>query len=91
MDSLRIILATVLFCLSAYLCCDLFANGFDWIVLAVATAGFFLTHIIWPKDARDEGWFDILEFIVDLPYRSIALFVRSLGRLFRDGDIGVDL
>lgn len=94
MAELRVLFATILFTISSYLIYDLFANGFHWLVLLAAITGYLLIHFIWPKHASDESaWYDTLELIFDLPYRCIALFVRSIGKAFRngDGDIGVDL
>ena len=94
MGELRVITAIIICCLSSYLIYDLFANGFDWLALLTALAGYLLVHFIWPKHSSDErAWYDVLELIFDFPYWCIALFVRSLSRAFRsgDGDIGVDL
>lgn len=94
MSVVRVILAIVVFCISSYLVYDLFANGFSWAVLFFCISGYVLVHYIWPKRAfRDSGWYDVLEMVIDLPYRTIAVVLRSIGRIFRggDGDIGVDL
>lgn len=94
MDVVRIIAATVIFAISTYLVYDLFANGFSWIVLLFCLGGYVLVHYIWPKNtSSDSSWFDLLELIVDLPFRSIAFAIRSIGRLLKsgDGDIGIDL
>lgn len=94
MAELRVITAILLFSLSSYLIYDLFANGFNWLILLTAIAGYWLVHLIWPKHSSEESaWYDIFELFVDLPYRCIALFIRSIGKAFRsgDGDIGVDL
>lgn len=94
MDEFRVALAIVIFSISSYLVYDLFAHGFDWIVLLLSIAGYLLVHYIWPRYSTGESaWYDPLEFIFDLPYRTIALLIRSLGKLLRnnDGDIGIDL
>lgn len=94
MDVIRILLAVILFCISSYLVYDLFANGFSWSILLCCLSGYVLTHCIWPKKAAEYGgWYDAFEIIIDLPYRVIALVVRSIGRVVRssDGDIGIDL
>lgn len=94
MDEIRVAFSIVIFTISSYLVYDLFAHGFDWIVLAVSIAGYLLVHYVWPRRSTGENaWFDPLEFIFDLPYRAIALLIRSLGKLSRnnDGDIGIDL
>lgn len=94
MDDLRVIIAICIFSVSSYLVYDLFANGFNWYVLAASIMGYLLVHYIWPsKNTEDSSWYDSLEIIFDLPYRAIAIFFRGIGRLFRssDGDIGIDL
>lgn len=94
MDLLRTIFATILFCTSSYLVYDLFTSGFDLIVLLFCIGGYLLSHYILPEKKPEAGdWFDILELVIDLPYRLIALSIRSIGRLIRssDGDIGIDL
>lgn len=94
MNDLRALIATALFCISLYLVVDLIAHGFSWAVLCAALAGFVLAHYVWPPKRDDEAaWFDWLELVVDLPFRSIALLVRGIGKMIRnsDGDIGIDL
>jgi hypothetical protein len=94
MDLIRTIAATILFCTSTYLVYDLFANGFDLIVLLFCIGGYLFSHYILPEKKLGAGdWFDILELVIDLPYRMIAFLLSSLGRLLRgsDGDIGIDL
>jgi hypothetical protein len=94
MHLLRTVFATILFCTSSYLVYDLFANGFDLIVLLFCIGGYLLSHYILPEKKSATGdWFDILDLVIDLPYRLIALAIRSIARLIRssDGDIGIDL
>lgn len=94
MNVFRVIASVFLFSISSYLVYDLFANGFNWMVLIVCLAGYFIVHYIWPKKKTgDSDWYDILEMIVDLPYRTLALLLRSIGKIVRgsDGDIGIDL
>lgn len=94
MDLIRTIVATILFCASTYLVYDLIANGFDILILVFCIGGYLLAHYVLPKRTTEFGdWFDILELVIDLPYRIIALGIRSISRLIRsgDGDIGIDL
>jgi len=87
MTELRVLLATGLFSTGAYLVYDLIAHGFDPAVLVGCIAGFALAHVVWPHDGHAEAsWVDMLEWIVDLPYRAMALTLRSLGRLLRFTD-----
>ena len=72
----------------------LVANGFDWAVLIFTVIGYISVHYIWPKEKESEShWYDLLEFVVDLPFRTIAYSIRFIGRIFKssDGDIGIDL
>jgi hypothetical protein len=93
-DLLRAVFATTLFCISSYLIYDLFANGFSWPVLIFCISGYIIVHYIWPKNNNIESdLFDIVELVIDIPYRTIALILRSIGKVFRggDSDIGIDL
>lgn len=81
MDILRAISSIFIFSVSTYLVFDLFINGFNLVVFLVCICGYVLVHYLWPRKNDDESdWFDWLEVIVDLPYRSIALVLRSIGR-----------
>ena len=92
MDVVRVIIAVALFCISSYLVFDLFANGFQWLVFIVAVFGFIAVHYLWPKKGSEESeWYDLLEYVVDIPYRAISLFLRSAARLFRKSDSDFDL
>ena len=94
MDDLRALIAVVIFSICTYLVYDLFANGFSWSILIACIVGFWSVHYIWPRNQNDSGsWYDILEIVIDFPYRSIANSLRAIGKLFRrsDGDIDIDL
>lgn len=94
MDFIRATCATLLFCFSTYLIFDLFMNGFSWIVLGVCIGGYIAAHYLWPKEhSFDSDLFDYVELVIDFPFRTMALAIRSLGRIVKnsDGDIGVDL
>ena len=89
MDLLRILLSI---CISAYLAVDLFVYGFSLPVLLFCIGGFVLVHFLLPKKSSvDDGFYEIVDLVLDLPYRTIATILRNIGRLFRDGDGGVDL
>ena len=93
-DGIRLLLAVLLFCLGIYLVWDLFAAGFDLIVLASSLLCFVVAHYIKPKSSdRDDAsavW-DILDFIVDIPFKAISIFLRAISKPFK-GDIdGFDL
>lgn len=93
MDSIRVIIAILVFSISSYLVYDLIANGFSWMVLLVCIAGYLSAHYVWPKRHESSAWYDAIELMIDLPFRAIALFFRTIGRLFKsaDVDVGVDL
>lgn len=91
MDDLRAVVAMFISCVSAFLVYDLLANGFSWSVLYAAVLGFLAVHYIWPRKTNDESaWYELLEFVFDLPYRCIALLFRGLGRAVKGGD-GLDI
>lgn len=87
MNELRALLASGLFATGVYLIYDLLAHGFDLAVLIGCAAGFVLAHWVWPRDGSAEAsWYDMLEWVVDMPYRAMALALRALGRLLRFTD-----
>lgn len=89
LDALRRSGALTLFCLGAYLVFDLFVSGFNLVVLLTAVGCFVLTHYLNPgPNHQDEGvhiW-DILDIIIELPFRSIALALRLVGKTLKDGN-----
>ncbi len=93
-DEVRLLLAVLLFCLGVYLVWDLFVAGFDFIVLLSVLFCFIAAHYIKPKSSdRDESsvvW-DILDFIVDIPFKTISIFLRTLSRPFKGDVDGLDL
>ena len=92
MASIRYILAILCFCLGVYLVYDLFASGFDWMILLAAIASFVIAHIIKPKtdDHSASDFLDVLDVVIELPFRSLALILRSLSGIFRKGSDGID-
>ncbi len=94
MDDLRAVIGIFIFSICCYLTYDLFINGFSLWVLIAVVLGFLFVHLIWPKNASgDSSWYDVLEWIVDLPYQALALFFRGIGRVVKGGsdDVGIDL
>jgi len=92
MDLLRILLSIFIFCISVYLVVDLFVYGFSWSVLLFCIGGFVLVHFLRPKKSSvDDSFYELVDLVLDLPYRAIATIIRNIGRLFRDGNGGVDL
>lgn len=43
------------------------------------------------KSSDDYGFYEIVDLALDLPYQTIATIIRNIGRLFHDGNGGVDL
>lgn len=92
MDDLRAVLAISVFILCGYFVYDLFANGFSWTLLVMAIFGFVLVHWLWPPNHPDKNaWYESLEVVVDLPYRSIVAVCRALGRAEKSDGIDLDL
>lgn len=91
MNEIRVVIAILLFFTNGYLIFDLAANGFAWGLLFIILVLFVLIHYIWPKDyKKDSAWLELIELVIDLPFRMIASFLRGLGRLFRSSD-GIDI
>lgn len=92
MNELRVFMAVIMFTASSYFVYDLIVNGFNIAVLLFSVLGYVLAHYIWPRRFDDESaWYDFLELIVDLPFRTIAYLLRSLSRAFRGVDDGIDI
>jgi hypothetical protein len=93
MDGIRLALALLLFCVGAYLVWDLFSTGFNVVVLAASLACFILAHYIKPntKDSHDTSLVDVLDLIIDIPFRTISVLLRAVGRPFKNDISDVDL
>lgn len=92
MNELRVIVASAVFGLGSYLVYDLAVNGFNWIELVACLFCYLAAHCMWPHaDVEERHWHDILEVLVDLQYRAIAMFLRSIGKVVRSKDGGIDI
>ena len=93
-DYLRFLLAIALFAISAYLVFDLLVSGFNLYVLVGAVLGFMLTHLVKPdfrKSSPDSfDLWDAIDLLIDLPYRAVALALRSVGSLVGRGGLDLD-
>ncbi len=95
MENIRVVLAILSFLTGCYLIFDLFYSGFNFYVLLCGMLAFVITHYLLPKNLEksdDDGDTDLsilVQIIIDLPFRCISYFLRSLGRLSRSGE-GVD-
>ncbi len=81
------------FLLGCYLIFDLVTIGFNWMVLIGVFVSFILSNYLWPKDRKDKdslenSWefIDWIEFIITLPFRAIAMFLRAVGRVGKEAD-----
>jgi hypothetical protein len=93
-NELRLLLAVLLFCLGIYLIWDLFVAGFDFIVLVSSIICFIAAHYVKPKsDDRDEpsAVWDLVDLIVDIPFRTISIFLRAISKPFKGDVDGIDL
>lgn len=91
MNEFRIVLSVLLWSTNVYLIFDLALNGFNWFVFFIIILFFILGHFIWPKKTNyDHAWFELLELIIELPFRLLTSFIRMIGRLFKSGD-GLDI
>lgn len=92
MNDLIAVVAVAIFFVSSYLIYDLFKNGFNIYILLGAIVGFIVVHFIWPKTRDGESaWYESLEFLFDLPYRSIAFFLRAFSLKSGKSDFDIDL
>lgn len=90
---LREIIATILLIAAILLTIYICTNIFSWGYLALAIGSYIAAYWIWPskrQGQRDDNyiWFDIIEFLIELPFRIVFWLFRS----FKDGDgPGIDL
>ena len=93
-NELRLLLAVLLFCLGIYLIWDLFATGFDFIVLVSSIFCFIAAHYVKPKsndsDEPSAAW-DLIDLVIDIPFRAISIFLRAISKPFKGDVDGVDL
>lgn len=92
MNNIRVLLSIITFSISCYFIVDIFIFGLNWLLLLFSILGFISVHYLWPpKYNGDSEWYDVLENIVDLPFRLIALFIRSLGSILKNSDSDLGL
>ena len=92
MSNLRVFLSISIFIISSYFIIDLIIYDFDWVLLVFSLIGFVCAHYLWPPKHDDESsWYDMLEVVIELPFRAMALFLRGLGKVFKNADSGLDL
>ncbi|SMF47283.1 hypothetical protein SAMN02745866_03040 [Alteromonadaceae bacterium Bs31] len=86
MDELRIFLSIVCFFTGCYTLYDLLASGFDIFVFIICPLSFILAHYLWPPNSKDSPLLDLIEIIIDLPFKIIRTLVSSLRSQQRDSD-----
>ena len=94
MDELRLVVALACFILGVYLIYDLFASGFNMAVLLAGIGAFIFAHFIKPKRTTPEDWsvfWELIDIVVDIPFKTVALLLRGLGRVSKGGIDGFDL
>ncbi|TDF41531.1 hypothetical protein EYS14_01355 [Alteromonadaceae bacterium M269] len=92
MNNSRVFLSVTVFIIGVYLILDMFLWGFNWVLLVCGLIGFIGAHYLWPaKHDKGSTWYDLLEVIVELPSRAIALFLRGLGRAFKNDSLDLDI
>ena len=75
-----------LFAVGCYLIYDLFHTGFNIYVLVAALVSLVMAHYVKPKIDRSNkpdsyDWFDVLDLVLDIPFRLIAIGLRGLGKI----------
>jgi len=87
LNFLRILMAVLSFAFGAYLLVDLFINGFNWLILIFALLAFFAAHYLWPKGEEiDSSALELIGYIIDLPFRAIALTLRGVISIGKSAD-----
>ncbi|WP_420590535.1 hypothetical protein [Bacterioplanoides sp.] len=76
-EQLRIILSILLFIFGCYFVYDLFANGFDFLVLLLMLAGFYLAKLMWPKYSRMSDRYEWLESVGEIIEFPISIFIQG--------------
>jgi hypothetical protein len=63
---------------------DLFSAGFNIYTFLCVFVSFILAHYLWPrnrhKNDKDFDILDIVEIIVDLPFKTISQLIRAVGK-----------
>lgn len=92
MNEFRVFLSVSIFILSSYFVIDIIWYGFNWLLLTLSLLGFISCHYIWPEKKNDESaWYDLIEIVIELPFRCLTLFIRGLGKITKNSDSGFDI
>lgn len=93
---LREILAVVLFAIACTGVVSLVVDGFAWVTFCILFLCFWLAWWVWPSRRKgqrqdDNSVADFVELFIELPFEMFLWLLRLVGRLFKDGDAGIDL
>jgi len=96
MNTLREVIAMVVFTIAVVLLSNLTLKGFDGSLMAATIVCFISAYIIWPskrKGARrdDSHFLDIIEFVIELPVDLFLWLFRLTTRIFRSNDSRLDI
>lgn len=96
MNTLREVVAIVVFTIAIVLLSNLALKGFDGSLMAATIVCFIVAYIIWPskrKGARrdDSNVLDIIEFFIELPVDLFLWLFRLTTRIFRSNDSRLDI
>ena len=83
MNTLREVIAVILYCIAIILTIFMFTNAFSWTLLALAIITYLSAYWTWPskrEGQRDDNywWLDIIELLIELPFRIIGWLFRAL-------------
>ena len=88
---LRSLLAIIIYCYSWFIIFNMCHDDeLSWIKLAFSISGFIVTYYLWPsknKSKEEFDWYDVLDFIIDLPIEILTFPFKLIYRLFRGADI----
>ena len=88
MTTLREIAACLFFLGALGLLIQLFSVGFAWDLLLGTGLGFVLAYALWPSKHQghgrnDNGFVDLLGWVIEFPVELLLWLLRLLGGLFR--------
>ncbi|WP_428036431.1 hypothetical protein, partial [Amphritea sp.] len=96
METVREIVATILFVMGIVLLVSVGIDSFSWFALVAAVICLYLAFLIWPSQVRGQRQpghplLDILEFIIELPFDVFVWLFRGLKTLFQGKNGGIDI
>ena len=92
MNNFRVFLSVSLFVMSSYFVYDLIFYGFSWLLFFSSVVGYIFVHYLWPlKHDHESHWYDLLEYVIDFPFRVLTITIRYIGSMFKNADSSFDL